>query len=85
VTIDSVPAGAQVLLAGTVLGKTPYHGALPRRDGDVTLVIRLAGYADKSVVVHAGEPVSQRLKLVQSAPVHPTKVDRDKSVNPFGN
>jgi len=83
-TIDSVPAGAQVLLGGTVLGKTPFHGTLPRRDADVTLVIRLAGYAEKSVVVHPDQPVSQHLKLAKSATSHPPK-NRDQSVNPFGD
>jgi len=84
-TIDSVPAGAQILLGRMVLGKTPFHGTLPRRDADVTLVIRLAGYAEKSVVVHPDQPVSQHLKLVKSATAHPPKANRDQSVNPFGD
>jgi len=85
VAVDSVPAGAQVLRAGTVLGKTPFHGTLPRRDADVTLVIRLAGYADKSVVVHADHSVSEYIKLVRPTSVHPLKANRDQSVNPFGD
>ena len=84
VSVDSVPAGAQVLRAGTVLGKTPFHGTLPRRDGDVTLVIRMAGYADKTVVVHADHAVSEHLKLVRPAAAHPPR-NRDQSVNPFGD
>jgi serine/threonine-protein kinase len=89
VTVNSVPAGAQVLRAGAVLGTTPFRGTLPRRDGAVTLLVRLAGYADKSVVVHPDHAVSERVKLVRStpapgpAPVH--RANRDQSVNPFGN
>jgi eukaryotic-like serine/threonine-protein kinase len=89
VAVDSVPAGAQVLLAGTVLGKTPFHGTLPRRNGDVTLTVRLAGYADKSVAVRADHAVTETIKLVRSAtsppPARPRKTNRDQSVNPFGD
>jgi serine/threonine-protein kinase len=89
VAVDSVPIGAQVLLAGTVLGKTPFHGTLPRRNGDVTLVVRLAGYADKSVAVRADHAVTETIKLVRSAtsptPARPRKTNRDQSVNPFGD
>jgi len=91
VAVDSIPAGAQVLLAGTVLGKTPFHGTLPRRNGDVTLVVRLAGYADKSVAVRADHAVTETIKLVRStsapapAPARTRKTKRDQSVNPFGN
>jgi hypothetical protein len=85
VAVDSVPAGAQVMRGSTVLGNTPFHGTLPRRDSDVTLVIRLAGYADRSVVVHADHAVSEHIKLVRSASAPTRKPNRDQSVNPFGN
>jgi hypothetical protein len=84
-SVDSVPEGAQVLLGGAVIGKTPFHGTLPRRDGDVTLVLRLAGYTDKSVVVRADHAVSEHIKLVRPAPGRPPKTNRDQSVNPFGD
>jgi hypothetical protein len=76
VNVDSVPAGAQVLLAGQVLGKTPYRGALSRREGNITLVIRLAGHVDRNLVVGADRTINQRVTLVKSR-------DRDLSVNPF--
>jgi serine/threonine-protein kinase len=87
VTVESVPSGAQVMLAGTVLGKTPFHGTLPHRNGDVTLLVRLAGYVDRSVVVHGGQPINERVKLVlvKVAPPRPPRGNRDQSVNPFGN
>jgi serine/threonine-protein kinase len=85
VAIDSAPAGAQVLRAGAVLGTTPFRGTLPRRDGAITLVIRLVGYADKRVVVHPDHAVSERIELVRSKPAPAPKAKRDQSVNPFGN
>jgi hypothetical protein len=85
VTVDSVPVGAQVLLAGAVLGKTPFHGTLPRREGDITLVLRLAGYLDRSVVVHADQPINQHIKLVRPTLTRPPRTNRDQSVNPFGD
>jgi serine/threonine protein kinase len=82
VAVASVPEGAQIMFAGAVLGKTPFHGTLPHQDGDVTLVIHLAGYADGRVVVHADRAVNERIKLVRSPPRR--KANRDQSVNPFG-
>jgi serine/threonine protein kinase len=90
VAIDSIPAGAQVVLDGTVLGTTPYHGALPRGDREARLVLRLAGYADKLVVARASQPIAERVTLVHKAPApsppppaKSTKAPRDRSVNPF--
>jgi hypothetical protein len=85
VTIESAPPGAQLMLAGSVLGKTPFHGTLPRRNGELTLVIRLAGYADRSVVAHADQPISEHIKLVKLIPPRSSRGNRDQSVNPFGN
>jgi serine/threonine protein kinase len=74
VFVESVPSGAQLLLGGVVIGKTPYRGALERRPGDVAFVLRLSGYADKTVTVRGSQPISERIKLVKL---------RDQSVNPF--
>jgi eukaryotic-like serine/threonine-protein kinase len=86
VAIDSIPPGAQVVLDGTVLGTTPYHGALPRGDREARLVVRLAGYADKVVVARASQPTAERVTLVRKipppAPPRP-KAAPDRSVNPF--
>jgi hypothetical protein len=69
------------MLGTKLLGKTPFHGTLPRRSGEVTLVIRLTGYLDKDLVVRADRPIKERVKLVRSPGSDPA--DRDKSVNPF--
>lgn len=82
IEVDSVPAGAQVLVDGAVLGKTPFHGALPSRSGTTTVVLRLDGYGEKRVVVRGDQPVKERVKLGRLAPAR-RDADRDKSVNPF--
>jgi hypothetical protein len=82
-SVESTPAGAQVLLDGAMLGKTPFHGTLPRQARNATLVLRLAGYLDHSVVVHPDKPITERLELVR-APPKPLRTPRgDRSVNPF--
>ena len=73
-SLESVPPGAQVLIDGTVIGKTPYHGAIEQRTGNVAFVLRLAGYAEKTVTAPRNKPISERVKLVKP---------RDQSVNPF--
>jgi serine/threonine protein kinase len=82
VVVESVPADAQVLLAGKPLGKTPFRGTLPRGDRSVSLVIRRAGYTEQTIVVSPDKPIAERVELVRTAP-RPQKRNRDQSVNPF--
>jgi eukaryotic-like serine/threonine-protein kinase len=85
--IDSAPAGADVVLGGELLGTTPFHGRIPRSDRDVELVIRLAGHLDRTIAVHATEPIHERVTLARkpppAAPPKRAKIDLDSSVNPF--
>jgi eukaryotic-like serine/threonine-protein kinase len=86
VAIDSAPSGAQVVLDGTVLGTTPYRTTLTRRDREIKLVLRLAGYSDKVVFARESRPITERVALVRKAaptPAKGSKTDRDRSVNPF--
>jgi hypothetical protein len=87
VEIDSTPAGADVVLHGEVLGTTPFHGRIPRSDRDVKLVIRLAGYLERTIAVHATEPIHERVTLARkpppAAPPKRAETDLDRSVNPF--
>ena len=90
VAVDSIPPGAQIVLDGTVLGTTPYHGTMSRGDREARLVLRLAGYADKLVVARASQPIAEHVTLVRKAPAPPPpsparspKAPRDRSVNPF--
>jgi hypothetical protein len=74
------------VIDGAVLGTTPYRGTLARRDRDVKLVLRLAGYADKVVVVRGSQGINQSVALVRKAAppaIRNSKTDRDRSVNPF--
>jgi hypothetical protein len=74
VVIESVPAGAQVLFDGKVAGTTPFRGTISQRTDNVTFVLRLAGYDDKTVTVPGNAPISERVRLINP---------RDKSRNPF--
>ncbi|HEY0990001.1 MAG TPA: protein kinase [Kofleriaceae bacterium] len=85
-TIDSAPAGAEVVLGGDVLGATPFRGQVPRADRDVKLVIRLAGYVERAIVVHATEPIHESVTLARmphAVPPRRAEADRDRSINPF--
>jgi hypothetical protein len=83
VDIESLPAGAQIMIGGTVLGTTPFRRALLRRNGEIAIVVRLSGYADKTLIVRGDQAVSERVTLVvQAAPPSRTP-DRNQSVNPF--
>ena len=74
--ITSTPAGAEVVLDGNVLGKTPFRRPMPRTGRDVKLAIKLKGYRPEAITVHTDAPTSkQNVKL---APVA-----HDKGVNPF--
>ena len=70
------------MLGGVVLGKTPFRGALPRRNGDVTFVLKLAGFADKTVTARGDQPISERVKLART-PARSNVPERDQPVNPF--
>jgi len=69
-------------LAGSVLGKTPFRGTLPHGERDLTLVVRLRGYSDRTIVVRPDQPISKTIKLVAIPKVQPPR-NRDYSVNPF--
>jgi serine/threonine-protein kinase len=86
VAIDSTPSGAQVILDGVVLGITPFHGPLPNRDRDAHLIVRLAGYADRIILVSRSSAPIETVALVRIAPPPPARKatdDRNKSINPF--
>lgn len=64
VAVDSEPAGAEILRDGRVLGVTPFRGTLPRREDDVMLVIRKAGYIENVVVAHRSHSLRKHVVLV---------------------
>jgi tRNA A-37 threonylcarbamoyl transferase component Bud32 len=86
VVVESAPSGAEVVLGGAVQGTTPFVGRLPQGDREVKLVIRLAGYVDRTILVHPNAPIRERVTLARKPAPAVTKrsaPDRDRSVNPF--
>jgi hypothetical protein len=66
VLVQSVPAGAEVLLEGKVLGRTPLE--LPTPKAPQTLQLRAPGFAEGSVRIEPGAGNPPRLELVQQPP-----------------
>jgi serine/threonine-protein kinase len=84
--VDSAPSGAEVLLGGAVQGTTPFVGRLPRGDRDVKLVIRLAGYVDRTILVHPTAPIRESVTLARKPAIdvpNRSTPERDRSFNPF--
>ena len=75
IDLTSTPAGAEVLLDGAPLGRTPYRGEIPRA-ARATLLLRLSGYTDAKMTVSAESPIRKDVALKKKARV-PT------SRNPF--
>ena len=78
-----MPSGAKLLRDGTVLGKTPYRGTLPRGDRATKLVLQLPGHRDYSITVRPNATIKESVKLTPvPPPAAPTK-PHDRPVNPF--
>jgi serine/threonine protein kinase len=68
--VGSQPKGADVLIAGTKVGVTPFDGKLRRGAAVTTLVVRLAGYADfNSKIDLSGEYSNDKITLAKVEPV----------------
>jgi serine/threonine-protein kinase len=86
VVVDSAPSGAEVVLGGAVQGTTPFVGHLPRGDGNAKLLVRLAGYVDRTILVRLAAPIRERVTLARKpVPAVPKRAApvRDRSFNPF--
>ena len=51
VNLDSVPSGAEVLVAGKKLGVTPFHDDRPAGNDRIVYILRAHHFADATVVV----------------------------------
>jgi PEGA domain len=80
--IDSTPPGAEIVLSGERLGKTPFHGTLPYGERDLIVVVGLRGYHDRTLVIHPDKPVDRQVTLVAVPPPVPSR-GHDDGVNPF--
>jgi serine/threonine protein kinase len=67
--VGSDPKGADVLIAGTKVGITPFDGKLKRGAAITTLVVHLAGYADyNSKIDLSGEYSNDKISLAKLEP-----------------
>jgi serine/threonine protein kinase len=67
--VGSQPKGADVLIAGTKVGITPFDGKLKRGAAVTTLVVRMAGYADyNSKIDLSGEYSNDKITLAKVEP-----------------
>jgi serine/threonine protein kinase len=67
--VGSQPKGADVLIAGTKVGITPFDGKLKRGVAITTLVVRMAGYADfNSKIDLSGEYSNDKIMLAKLEP-----------------
>ena len=70
--VGSQPRGADVLIAGTKVGVTPFDGVLARGASVTTLVVHLAGYDDfQSKIDLSDEYTNDKIELVKT----PDKID----------
>jgi eukaryotic-like serine/threonine-protein kinase len=83
VEITSSPSGAEVVSGGKVLGTTPFHGALPHTDLDVSLVLRLRGHVTRYINVNTGAPSKRYIQLTPIAPPAPPPPPQPRGFNPF--
>jgi hypothetical protein len=67
VQVTTKPAGAEVLLDGKVLGKTPLHVELPGAEAEVTLTIRRKGYTTEERVISTANDQALDVALAKKA------------------
>jgi hypothetical protein len=75
-TVTSLPPGAEVYRAsdGVRIGRTPFHRGFERTDGELELIVKLAGYRDARVVMSTATDSTEAVKLVRASTT--TKVTR---------
>ena len=84
IEITSSPSGAEVMSSGKVIGTTPFLGALPRADLDVSLALRLRGHVTKYINVNTGAPSKRHIHLVPtSRPAPPPSQPPIRGIDPF--
>ena len=81
--VTSEPSGAEVLLAGAVVGTTPLHLVMPRpaeSQDRMTLTVHLARYTDAKATIDLSANVKKTFKLAKVAA--PTPVVKDPATKP---
>jgi len=66
-TVTSLPPGAEVYRAsdGVRIGRTPFHRGFERSDGELELIVKLAGFRNARVVMSTARDSTETVKLVQ--------------------
>ena len=85
IKVNTVPMGADVLLGGRRLGKTPYSLQLPQGDAEQKLNLRFAGYKSQDIVVVPREDHAVIRDLVPVQPratISPTSEAADVPAKP---
>lgn len=59
------------MLDGTPLGETPWVGPVPRGDGMIKLVLRLAGHQDQVLLIRPNKANAYKAPLELLPPVEP--------------
>lgn len=85
IEITTTPAGADVIVDGATLGKTPFRGKLPYADRRVAITLRRLNYLDQVISVRATSAIVESATLVPApaSPVPKPPRPHDRSVNPF--
>jgi|266.fasta.fasta_contig_123_35327_length_1901_multi_5_in_1_out_0_1 predicted Ser/Thr protein kinase len=80
--IKTDPPGVQIIRTSddSVLGQTPWRSEQSPVGGKVGVILRLAGYQDKTVVLERDQDFNQEIKLeaVPPVPTKPVKVKKPK-------
>ena len=80
IKLATAPRGAQVIVNGTSLGKTPCTITLPRSIERTTITFRIASFRDTTIAIVPDADVVKAVKLKPAPKPQPTD---DQSVNPF--
>jgi len=81
VRIESIPAGASVLVDGAIVGSTPLEMPKPTGLGSQLVELRMPGYDPQTVSIstHSSPSIEARLTPEQSRPARPVRRARSRS------
>jgi tRNA A-37 threonylcarbamoyl transferase component Bud32 len=85
--VTSIPAGADVYRAadGVRLGKTPFHRTFERTDGEIELIVKLAGYRDARVALPTSNDGDRTVQLVRLRATQRPDERRGSAAKPAGS
>jgi eukaryotic-like serine/threonine-protein kinase len=86
-TIDSLPAGAEVIRDGRTIGKTPFTLTVPRGDGKTAFTLRKSGFQEARVELGSEANASSKTTLTPAPASRPkpAKKIKDGALDPFAD